>query len=253
MKNIHILPTDKPSRIAYYGKELKYSKTKPVQLFLATLDWKLQNIYITSDEEIKIGDREIIDNECRKLKFTKDETRIGKKIILTTDQDLIKDGVQAIDDEFLEWFVKNPSCEFVEIQCRYNFYAGQDLTHYKIIIPQEEPKQETLEEAAEHEWIYNEYGFETGYNPERCINGAIQKPKFINGFIKGAKWQAERMYSEEEVKQLVKDITNEIEIRKQNIISKSETMTTHLLEGGCIAFESSQDVVKKLFEQFRHK
>jgi hypothetical protein len=39
-----------------------------------------------------------------------------KKIILTTDQDLIKDGVQAIDDEFLEWFVKNPSCEEVEIK-----------------------------------------------------------------------------------------------------------------------------------------
>jgi hypothetical protein len=67
-----------------------------------------------------------------------------KKIILTTDQDLIKDGVQAIDDDFLEWFVKNPSCEEVEIQYRYNFYVGQDLTHYKIIIPQQEPKQEYL-------------------------------------------------------------------------------------------------------------
>jgi hypothetical protein len=68
------------------------------------------------------------------------DVELPKKIILTTDQDLIKDGVQAIDDEFLEWFVKNPSCEWVEIQCRYNFYAGQDLTHYKIIIPQEEPR-----------------------------------------------------------------------------------------------------------------
>jgi hypothetical protein len=38
------------------------------------------------------------------------------KIILTTDQDLIKDGVQAIDDEFLEWFVNNTSCEEVEIK-----------------------------------------------------------------------------------------------------------------------------------------
>ena len=38
-----------------------------------------------------------------------------KKIILTTDQDLIADGVQAIDDEFLEWFVKNPSCENIPI------------------------------------------------------------------------------------------------------------------------------------------
>jgi hypothetical protein len=30
-----------------------------------------------------------------------------QKIILTTDLDLIKDGVQSIDNEFLEWFVKN--------------------------------------------------------------------------------------------------------------------------------------------------
>jgi flavorubredoxin len=37
------------------------------------------------------------------------------KIILTTDGDLIKDGVQSIDDEFLEWFVENPSCEEVEV------------------------------------------------------------------------------------------------------------------------------------------
>jgi hypothetical protein len=63
---------------------------------------------------------------------------------------------------------------------------------------------ETIEEAAERDWIYNEHGFEVGYNPQRCINGAIQKPKFINGFIKGAKWQAERMYSEEEVLNLIK-------------------------------------------------
>jgi hypothetical protein len=34
-----------------------------------------------------------------------------RKVVLTTDQKLIKDGVQAIDDEFLDWLVKNPSCE----------------------------------------------------------------------------------------------------------------------------------------------
>jgi hypothetical protein len=39
-----------------------------------------------------------------------------RKIILTTDQELIKDGVQAIDDEFLEWFVNNTSCDRVEIK-----------------------------------------------------------------------------------------------------------------------------------------
>ena len=122
-----------------------------------------QHLYITSDEEIKEGDWFIhpdsscFDKECKEVSIggyeilqviKVDENFIYhsammaihknlniKKIILTTDQDLITDGVQAIDDEFLEWFVKNPSCESVEIQCRYNFYAGQDLTHYKTIIP----------------------------------------------------------------------------------------------------------------------
>jgi hypothetical protein len=70
-----------------------------------------------------------------------------KKIILTTDQDLIKDGIQAIDDEFLEWFVKNPSCESVEVTYDKDIYpygveTAKGYGWYKIIIPQEEPKQE---------------------------------------------------------------------------------------------------------------
>jgi len=103
------------------------------------------NIYITSDEEIKEGvDQWYLDKVLNKPYNSGGAQYSSKQdvIILTTDQDLIKDGVQAIDDEFLEWFVKNPSCEEVEVQCRYNFYAGKDLTHYKIIIPKEETKQE---------------------------------------------------------------------------------------------------------------
>jgi hypothetical protein len=77
-----------------------------------------------------------------------------KKIILTTDPDF---GVQSIDDEFLEWFVKNPSCEEVFITDDYEQINQENpitrgstnvIHKYKIIIPQEEPKQETtLEEA----------------------------------------------------------------------------------------------------------
>jgi hypothetical protein len=68
-----------------------------------------------------------------------------KKIILTTDQDLISDGVQAIDDEFLEWFVNNPSCEEVEVfKERYHVVEFIDdypkgFFDYQIIIPHEEP------------------------------------------------------------------------------------------------------------------
>ena len=42
-----------------------------------------------------------------------------------------------------------------------------------------------VEKMAEIDWINKEYGFEEGYNPKRCVDGVIQKPKFINGYIKG--------------------------------------------------------------------
>ena len=70
---------------------------------------------------------------------------------MTTDQELIKDGVQAIDDEFLEWFVKSPSRENVKVELIEEIPSGftfgmfgndeppTELV-YKIIIPKEEPK-----------------------------------------------------------------------------------------------------------------
>ena len=62
-------------------------------------------------------------------------------------------------------------------------------------IPKEEPKQETLEEVAEiGKFAEKKY-------LERLDN--FQKVDFKDGFIEGAKWQQERMYSEEEVKQII--------------------------------------------------
>jgi hypothetical protein len=150
MKNIHILPTDKPTYLYEMEGKLHLSdKFEKGNEF-----WHNQNIYITSDEEIKEGDWFIDDNrifKCNDIKigywnfgesnnsdaicseFRKHEIENCKKIILTTDQDLIADGVQAIDDKFLEWFVKNPSCEEVEVE---KGYRGVDLFNYKIIIPE---------------------------------------------------------------------------------------------------------------------
>jgi hypothetical protein len=66
-----------------------------------------------------------------------------KKIITTTDQDLIKEGIQAISDEFLEFIVKNPSSEFVKVDREYscpvmNKTYDKPYINYKIIIPQQE-------------------------------------------------------------------------------------------------------------------
>ena len=195
MKNIHVLPTDKPSRLVYY----ETCHIEPILQLVSTTrsttssDYKYQNIYITSDEEIKEGDWMHYKHFGEDI-VTKYDTMGGqntnvnehkdyyKKIILTTDQSL--NGVQAIDDEFLEWFVKNPSCEEVEIKEieveDYVGFAGHTSyptfhSEYKIIIP----KQETLEEAAERISKTNSV-YETAQDD------------FYHGFIDGAKWQAEQ-------------------------------------------------------------
>jgi hypothetical protein len=174
-----------------------------------------KDIYITSDEEIKEGDWVLYGEETvMQVKSSYDNDMSGediwlgdslnglatnkdncKKIILTTDQDLIKDGVQAIDDEFLEWFVKNPSCEEVEVltdaytmQEIFELKLQNGVFKYKIITPQEEPKQETLKEVAENEAsIFYE-------------KGTIEWNKYRQVFELGAKCQAERMYSEEDMR-----------------------------------------------------
>jgi hypothetical protein len=210
MKNIHVLPTDKPTWLH------KSILTGILRKSSSCIDNMKQaqgmNIYITSDEEIKEGDWCLSTDKNFVIKLVNlPAFSCDKKIILTTDQDLIKDGIQDIPDEFLEWFVKNSSCESVELikdvddkHWRFPFLP------YKIIIPKEEPKQgtmseaikqvinnqlkqETLEEAAEKHFLNSPDAY--GIN-EECRNS----------FIEGAKWQQEQdknKYSEEEVHKII--------------------------------------------------
>jgi len=214
MKNVHLLPTDKPSRL-YIGDNQNFVFGFTQTSIQSRNDcFTNQHIYITSDEEIKEGDYgyNIISNTIDK--FTKSllgNKKYYKKIILTTDQDLIKDGVQPIDNEFLEWFVKNPSCEMVEVK---NYKFSEYSLNYKIIIPQEEPKQEISEEAKQRAENYmslkgaleplQETLEEAAENYAKQFDYAEDSSPQLD-FIEGAKWQAERMYSEEEVKKLIVD------------------------------------------------
>jgi len=105
------------------------------------------NMYITNDEEIKEGDWciDVIHNTICK-RNSDNYRKQYKKIILTTDKDLISDGVQSIDDEFLEWFVENPSCENVEVErwTDYKLKNNEEVIffNYKIkyTISKEKPK-----------------------------------------------------------------------------------------------------------------
>jgi len=214
MKNIHILPTDKPSRLFKDDNQVLTLNTHPVLKGIFTNGiGSNQHIYITNDKEIKEGDWCINLVTKTIVLCSENFSYYGdwKKIILTDNKDLIKDGVQAIDDTFLKWFVRNLNCESIEV-CKNPFYEESNYEHYKIIILKKEdkqvweqiietcggkeafiesaglkPKQETLEEAA------------VDYISEKSER-AREYGMVFNAIRFGAKWQADRMYSEEEVR-----------------------------------------------------
>jgi uncharacterized protein YneR len=194
MKNLYLIPTDKPSRLLKTMPKGNLILSKSIT---SGSHWENQNIYITSDEEIKDWYLNTSSNTIHKSNRTeifdyRKEYQVNFKIILTTDVDLIKDGVQAIDDDFLEWFVRNPSCEWVKVRKNPKVHfivKGKGVKGfnqgYKIIIPKEEPKQETLEEVAE-----NKFGL-----VDPILGKSDYRMGYESGLIAGAKWQSERMYS----------------------------------------------------------
>jgi hypothetical protein len=235
MKNIHLLPTEKPSRLFKFANQL-HLDTIPKEYY------KKYQIYITSDEEIKEGVNQWYLDKLLNKPRNSSGSQYGEKqnvIILTTDQDLIKDGVQAIDDEFLQWFIKNPSCEMAHVVYDRDIITEglQTLKFggYRIIIPQEEPKSH-IEYTNTNDFtsmIYNPQeesnfsevtikAFEKSMDltlesePETLEDAAenfANSKEWINGgasnwvqfsFKKGAEWQAERMYSEEDLREAFK-------------------------------------------------
>jgi len=165
MKNLHIIPTDKPSTL-YKNNELGFKLLAPFDHEIGSYNGSNYHIYITSDEKPKVGDWFIFHSkqmgwppivykhlglDVNKFIIVHEDMSVYsgdcKKIVLTTDPDLINDGVQKIDDEFLEWFVKNPSCESIKVEDWYSRFLSCCRSKEecycnkkRIIIPQEELK-----------------------------------------------------------------------------------------------------------------
>ena len=212
MKNLHLIPTTQDSWLCLKDGELINANDGGCMLGYDPPRWLTQHIYITSDEEIKEGDWVYCLTENRVLvsnvSYSKLDDRF--KIILTTDQSL--DGVQAIDNNFLEWFVRNPSCEEVETHivklctncgqqycdnrdCRgykdepqylisypenttqkiITYCDGYEVNTEKIIIPKEEPK---------HPKVFSENGNELFFDKQR--NLIKEEPKQETTFEEAA-------------------------------------------------------------------
>ncbi len=239
MKNIHVLPTDKPSRLWVNFINGKF------ELDEKSNELNANHIYITSDEEIKEGDYGVgfahgIRGAGRgHYIFKQDGSNAGKlnaicdgaeKIILTTDQDLIKDGVQAIDDDFLDWFVAHPSCEEIEVKPYHilsYLMSKKPLVGYRIIIPKEEPnyipdgyssgnlvncmsteehnaKEETSRGCIGSNGVSDPTLNEVQLNQQQTLEDFIESQpyygtcttEYLEGIREVAKWQLERMYSD---------------------------------------------------------
>ena len=165
MKNLHLLSTDKPSRLCLSNNSILTIIEEANYTFSHI---QSVNIYITNNEEIRAGHWFWKPDMNMVFKAEYTPYKGCKKIILTTDPQLIADGVQAIDEDFLEWFVKNPSFERVEV---IFLGAFNKVDSYKLIIPSKEEKQETLEEAADN------------YSKELTQ---------VVAFYNGAKWQMDK-------------------------------------------------------------
>ena len=104
MKNLHVLPTDHPSRLRYNIKTRIWELNEFPKYH--TDIKSTHNIYITSDEEIKMQDW-CITAKGNLLQMIEGDTALCfallgcKKIILTTDQDLINDGIEQISEDTL--------------------------------------------------------------------------------------------------------------------------------------------------------
>ena len=197
MKNIHVLPTDKPSRFTFikYYSYYRFRKDE----FINNDTHQNQNIYITSDEEIKEGDW--IYNEEREPSVIqcigKGSLRGWRKIILTTDQDLIKDGVQAIDDEFLEWFVKNPTCEEVEVGYGWIRLTETNNEGYWVSIPDNQfEMQQEVPKMIECYFIPSN----NTSSATICVN--CGKEKFLHTIGSGIKVSKSVIITQEEPKQV---------------------------------------------------
>lgn len=223
-KNLYLLNTINLSRLQY-DKDGKLYLSKEHRVFSDCIN---KNIYITSDDEIR--DCWVLSTYNNEVYFLEGDYGIQpivKKVILTTDQYLIKNGVQAIDDEFLEWFVKNHSCEYVDIESTKYFENHPELQWnpitewlcYGIIIPQSEHKQDSSYNQTLYDYLYDELGvvaLDTNMQE-------IERIVLAKADIKG---QLDKMYSEEEVISLL----SKLKFTKYNSLS-----------------------VKKWFEKFKNK
>jgi len=204
MKNIHLIPTNEPSRLYTNNGQLHLDSIIQ-QSNGHTIS---QNIYITNIEDLKENDYAItVDGRLFQVTYLLSKDIEGaSKVVLTTDPKLITDGVQKIYDDFLEWYIKNTTCEYITVFDGLFGENEEDRVWKKYIVTpkismsellcetiettESKTKQESIEEAAEKHWKM-QYIMSLDEST---------KPYIIQDFIAGVKSEAAKNYWYEQFK-----------------------------------------------------
>ena len=165
MKNIFLIPTPNESRL---WRDLDSNKLRFDNISTPNSNecTKCSNEYMYITTDSKFVRDEYITDGIEVIKATPKlvnaqglvDRRDWKKILMTTDPELIKDGVHPIGEDFLQWFVENPTC--IKVEVVYGLFnpmgrqvdpndLGQNhskcVWKYKIITTKEEQKQHLID------------------------------------------------------------------------------------------------------------
>lgn len=233
MKNIFLVPTKSKSNL-YEG-----NLGQPLTETYASANLRKPiGLYITSGKKAKKGDYAVATQGLWRNIVTKITGNpvmdVWEEIILTNDEKLIKDGIQSVPNDFLNWFVENSSCEFVEVEKKMIQHTRGKMIYslgyeYKIILPKlplkctcERPNDNTCdycdmqeskqiledarERAKQQKTITDIAEILVKEHPDFKSEGfsEYQNGKF-NGIIEGIEYQQKKSYSESEVLTILED------------------------------------------------
>lgn len=211
MKNIHLLPTDKPSSLGYHFDIVKTGKVD----YAPDLGFKEFNtknnfqhrphfIYITNDEDIKEGwkgyaYKKDVKGEVFKHSYTTNQWyKDAKKIILTNDPTLIEDGVQEVNSSFLSFYAENP-VDYVEISKQTKAFDGLNRPIDNAVLFDDYTKDfyTPLFEQAKDNWQFERSSGYVGYR-NKVTSEWIYEEDYLKLFSP-TKETEQKLYTEEEV------------------------------------------------------
>lgn len=177
-----------------------------------------QNLYVSNDNLIYITcNNEISYSDCWVINYGGNLERVpstywGDKVVLTNDERLIKDGVQRINDELIDWLHEISHFEYVKV----NKVFYDDVCDY--VINKNDSNYLDIESLESASKIYGE---------NKSSSNVFQKAH-SEDFVAGAEWQSKRMFSEEDFKCFARTYYREIKLDKSNLLW--ETLADKCLE-----------------------